>query len=107
MTYWYRSSYDVIFLKEGTTKCVTLHVIDTDGEVVTIKLATQLNGYIGLLKEDVFIQLNQFRSFQYNYMNEDSAVDKNMILLVTKLTMRGGPFVYLLNLVSRQGHLVQ
>ena len=94
MTYRYRSNFTCQIGKEGTTKCVTLHAIDAGGEVATLKLATQLNGYIGLLKEGVIIQLNQFRSFQYNYMNEGSAVGKNIVVLVTNLTMRGGPFVF-------------
>ena len=92
VTQRYRNSFTVQIGKEHTTKCVTWHAIDADGEVVTIKLATQLNGYIGLLQEGVIIQLNQFRSFQYNYMNQDSVLDRNVVLLVTNLTMRGGPF---------------
>lgn len=44
-----------------------MHEIDGDGNVVTIKLATQLNNISGLLKEGTVIELSNFNTVIFTY----------------------------------------
>ena len=50
-----------------TIKKVTMHGIDGDGNVVTIKLATQLNNMCGLLNEGVVIELTNFTTVIFTH----------------------------------------
>ena len=54
--------------KDSIVIQVTMHVIDGDGVIFTVKIASQLIGVVRLLKEGGVIELSQFLviSFQYN-----------------------------------------
>ena len=44
-----------------------MHGIDWDGDIITIKLVTQLNNMSGLLKEGTVIELLNFNSIIFTY----------------------------------------
>ena len=71
--------------KETMVNQVTLTLADGDGFVVNCKLASEMQGFSGLLSDMAVIQLHQFRALSFSYHATDTVWQK--ILLLTYFSM--------------------
>ena len=85
--------------KDEMVNQVTASVVDGDGIVLTLKIASQMMGFVGLLAEGVVLKLMQFRTLSFRYRTEDPVTQK--ILLVTHFTVVCSPGRLLVEKVSR------
>ena len=77
----FKSHYCMQVGKDEMVNQVTASDVDGDGIVLTLKIASQMMGFIGLLWEGVVTKLLQFRTFSFRYHAEDPVSQK--LLLVT------------------------
>ena len=75
--------------KETMVNQVTLTLVDGDGFVVNCKLASEMQGFSGLLSDMAVLELHQFRTLSFSYHATDTVLQK--ILLLTKFSMKGNP----------------
>ena len=84
--------------KETMVNQVTLTLVDGDGFVVNCKLASEMQGFSGLLSDMAVIELHQFRALSFSYHATDTVWQK--ILLLTHFTMKGNPSKMLITVSS-------
>ena len=75
--------------KESMVNQVTLTLADGDGFVVNCKLASEMQGFSGLLSDMAVLELQQFRTLSFSYHATDTVIQK--ILLLTKFCLKGNP----------------
>ena len=62
--------------KDEMVNQVTASVVDGDGIVLTLKIASQMMGFVGLLAEGVVLKLLQLRTLSFRYRAEDPVTQK-------------------------------
>ena len=68
---------------EYVNKQVTLHGVDSKDHVITIKLASQMNGKSGMLKVGSVISIHNFQTVFYDYAKEGKQITSSRVNLLS------------------------